>query len=202
MRIRSQLSRRQLIIGAATAAIGSSAVNLFSLSPQQGGRQEPPTPAALNTPPEIEQLKPVGKTDEAYWKKIRAQFNLNDNLAFLNNGTFGPMSRFVVDIHKKYDQEMSLDPSNSFRNAELETARKRLAAFTNSSPDEIALTHSTTDGMNIFAHGLDWKSGDEVIISEHEHFGGYEAYKTLESPHTKIINKSQDGVCQLKFCTN
>jgi selenocysteine lyase/cysteine desulfurase len=50
----------------------------------------------------------------------------------------------------------------------------------NAGPEEVFFTHSTTDGMNVFAHGIDWRPGDEVLIAKHEHPGGYEAYQTIE----------------------
>jgi len=50
----------------------------------------------------------------------------------------------------------------------------------NASPDEIALTHSTTEGLNLFAHGLDWKPGDEVLLGTQEHFSAHEAYLWVE----------------------
>jgi selenocysteine lyase/cysteine desulfurase len=34
--------------------------------------------------------------------------------------------------------------------------------------------------MNIFAHGLDWNPGDEVLIAHYEHPGGTHVYRTLE----------------------
>ena len=42
------------------------------------------------------------------------------------------------------------------------------------------MTRSTTEGMNIFAHGFNWKAGDEVLYCTHEHGGGTGAYKNLE----------------------
>ena len=33
--------------------------------------------------------------------------------------------------------------------------------------------------MNIFAHGLDWREGDEVLMNSHEHGGGRGPYLTL-----------------------
>jgi L-cysteine/cystine lyase len=40
------------------------------------------------------------------------------------------------------------------------------------SPAEVALTHNTTDGMNIIVHGLAWQAGDEVVTTKLEHPGG------------------------------
>jgi L-cysteine/cystine lyase len=50
--------------------------------------------------------------------------------------------------------------------------RQALAKLVRASPLEIALSHHTTDGMNIVCHGLVWNPGDEVITTDLEHPGG------------------------------
>ena len=50
--------------------------------------------------------------------------------------------------------------------------RQAFADLTNASPAEIALTHHTTEGMNIVAHGLNLQPGDEVVTTTLEHEGG------------------------------
>lgn len=47
--------------------------------------------------------------------------------------------------------------------------RARLAQVFGAGEDEVALTHSTSEGISIVAWSLDWRSGDEVIISNTEH---------------------------------
>jgi len=39
-------------------------------------------------------------------------------------------------------------------------------------PSHIALTHATTDGMNVAAWAVDWKPGDRVVTTSLEHAGG------------------------------
>ena len=41
--------------------------------------------------------------------------------------------------------------------------RERIASTLEVSSSEIALTRSTTEGVNIALYGLDWKRGDEII---------------------------------------
>jgi selenocysteine lyase/cysteine desulfurase len=43
--------------------------------------------------------------------------------------------------------------------------------------EETALTHNTTEGLNIVAQGLPLKSGDQVIITDQEHPGHFEAWR-------------------------
>ena len=124
-------------------------------------------------------LKPGGPLDEAYWWKVRSQFNILDGMTFMNNGTEGPVPRVVVEANEKFFREIAENPSNNYRREEVDAVRAVVAKFVNAQPDEIALTRSTTEGMNLFTHGLDWKAGDEVIYCNHEHGGGIGPYTTL-----------------------
>ena len=172
----SKSSRRQFLGRSAVTAFGVAAVGLLGSRAQaQQSHAAPVEPL-----PGLDRLKLTGAPDETYWRKVRSQFNLNGGLTFLNNGTLGPVPRVVTELHERWDRTLSEDPTNSFRSAELDGVRKQLAGFVNAGPDEVALTRSTTEGMNIFAHGLSWKEGDEVILSTVEHFGATDAYKGLE----------------------
>jgi L-cysteine/cystine lyase len=50
-------------------------------------------------------------------------------------------------------------------------ARAAVAAALVADPDDIALTHSTTDGINLAVSALPWRPGDRVITTNHEHPG-------------------------------
>jgi len=56
----------------------------------------------------------------------------------------------------------------------LET-RKRIADLLNGHEDEIIFTQSTTEGINMIANGLTWRSNDRLLIrnSLNEHFSNY-----------------------------
>jgi selenocysteine lyase/cysteine desulfurase len=172
----SNSSRRQFLGRSAVTALGVAAAELLG---SRARAQQSRLPA-VDPVSGLDQLKLTGAPDEAYWRRVRSQFNLIGGLTFLNNGTLGPVPRVVSELHERWDRTLSEDPTNSFRSAELDVVRKQLAGFVNAGPDEVALTRSTTEGMNIFAHGLPWKAGDEVILSTLEHFGVTDAYKGVE----------------------
>jgi selenocysteine lyase/cysteine desulfurase len=50
-----------------------------------------------------------------------------------------------------------------------EVIRPRVADLVGADPGEIALTGNSSDGINIVAHGLRLREGDEVVISDQEH---------------------------------
>jgi selenocysteine lyase/cysteine desulfurase len=177
----SKFSRRKFLGGSVATALGVAAAGLLSSrADAQQARSGTGRPAPGGPAPSLEDLKLAGAPDEAYWRKVRSQFDIVGGLTFLNNGTLGPVPRYVGEFHERWDRTLSEDPTNSFRSAELDVVRRKIAGFVNAGPDEVALTRSTTEGMNIFAHGLSWKAGDEVIVSTLEHFGATDAYKGLE----------------------
>ena len=52
-----------------------------------------------------------------------------------------------------------------------ETTRAAAAELLGCRPDDLAITHNTTEGFNILAHGLDLGPGDEVLFSSLNHAG-------------------------------
>lgn len=48
--------------------------------------------------------------------------------------------------------------------AQAERVRGQIARLLNADPDEIAITKNVSEGLNIFAAGIDWKPGDNVVF--------------------------------------
>ena len=86
-----RVSRRHFLCGSMTAlAAGLSATPLhsrapFSLSPPETESQT-----------WRERLDSSGGLDDAYWEKVRQEFNIVDGISYMNNGTIGPVPRAVI----------------------------------------------------------------------------------------------------------
>ncbi len=171
----SKLSRRGFL-GTSAAALGAAALPAHALSAQ---RAVPPLP--------LTDLVPPTNPGEEYWWKVRSQFNVVDGMAFMNNGTLGPNPRVVADEEARVYAEIAADPTNGYRRAELHEHRQTLASFIGAEPDEVTYTRSTTEGMNIFGRGLDWREGDEVLMCTHEHNGGIEPYIHAQERYGVVI---------------
>ncbi len=52
--------------------------------------------------------------------------------------------------------------------ADIDQARKKFAHLINAGTDEVAFVKNTSEGLSIVANGLDWKSGDNVVIPDIE----------------------------------
>ena len=172
------LSRRRFL-GASAAAFGAAALPAGALAAAAAQRAVPALP--------LGDLAAPASPGEDYWWKVRSQFNVVDGMTFMNNGTLGPSPRVVADEEARIYAEIAADPTSANRRDELHERRQTLAAFVGAEPDEVTYTRSTTEGMNIFGRGLDWREGDEVLMCTHEHNGGIEPYIHAQERYGAVI---------------
>jgi len=96
---------------------------------------------------------------------------------YLNAGTSGPLpSEVQRAMDERAARELTVGrahpdlwPETLERMAE---TRAAVAAIIVADPGDIALTHSTTDGVNAAISALPWAAGDRVLTTPHEHPGG------------------------------
>ncbi|PYM12798.1 MAG: hypothetical protein DMD81_23055 [Candidatus Rokuibacteriota bacterium] len=109
---------------------------------------------------------------------LRAAVPAFRRVSYMNWGAAGPSPSPVIDkIAAVLADESSHGPYfPSVRAARDETftvARSRVATLLGAGEDEIALTDNTTAGVNIVGAAIDWRDGDEVIVTDEEHPGGF-----------------------------
>lgn len=109
--------------------------------------------------------------DEAFWKKLRKQFLIPADYAYLNTGGLGSSPFMVIKTVKKMMDEEDSHPSPGRNKKDWWKIKEKLAVLLGPGvkKEELALTGSATEGINIILNGLPLKRGDEVITSTHEH---------------------------------
>ncbi len=134
--------------------------------------------------------------DGLYWDGIRSQFLFEDGLIMMNNGTVGPMPKPVFNTLMRYFKLQATNPYDvyNFLPSFREAARAKLAAFIQASPEEVVLSHNTTEGINFVTAGLDMKEGDEVVVSNLEHPGAINPWKLKQKRHGIVIKEVPFGV--------
>ncbi|HZC19544.1 MAG TPA: aminotransferase class V-fold PLP-dependent enzyme, partial [Rubrobacteraceae bacterium] len=112
-----------------------------------------------------------------------------NSYAYLNSGGSGPPSSETISAMRDADDLCSgpayLEGTDFYAHQRDQYARAREAAarLVNVDPEDIALTQSTTHGMNLGAFALDWKAGNEVVSSRSEHPGCLVPLHALEKRH-------------------
>jgi L-cysteine/cystine lyase len=107
---------------------------------------------------------------------FRAEFPVFERLSYLNAGTTGPVPRQAADV---LQQRIDLDtrqgrcgqPYFEELMALRDQLRNAYAELLGCAPTELALTGSTTDGVNTVISGLDLRPGDEILTTDEEHPG-------------------------------
>lgn len=93
---------------------------------------------------------------------------------YFNTGSYGPLPRVAQEAAAAVSEaEVSLgriSPGAYEANRDRNRGVAALAAdIFGADADEMALTHSASEGLNIALSGLTWRAGDEVITTVEEH---------------------------------
>ncbi len=135
---------------------------------------------------------------------IRDQLVLESGLAYLNTGSLGTCPAIILEYI--YDLLYELEKNPVSMNwgplgSEMENVREKVAAFIGAEKEEIILTRNTTEGMNCIGSSYKFRTGDEILTTNHEHPGGMVCWeysakmrganiKTIEMPYP-VENKEQ-----------
>jgi selenocysteine lyase/cysteine desulfurase len=107
---------------------------------------------------------------------FRSQFPVFERVAYLNAGTEGPVPRQAADAaHRQVELEVTEGRcGRPYFDAIMERAaelRRGYASVLDCDESELALTGSTTDGVNTVMSGLDLRPGEEILTTDEEHPG-------------------------------
>lgn len=123
---------------------------------------------------------------EDFWKRIQEAYAVSKSYLNLNNGGVSPQPAVVLNAQKKYLEGINEMPSLYLsrvypRNRFI--LREKLAQLGGCLPEEIAIMQNTTEGMNTIMLGIDWKEGDEVILSKQDYSTVKVGWEQLEKRH-------------------
>lgn len=105
---------------------------------------------------------------------IREAMPVTRNMIYMNTGWSGPSpTRITRRMVEQLEWEMNRGPATLeavARSREVsEELTQTVARLLHASPDCIALTQNTTQGLVIVVNGLDWRPGDELVTCSLEH---------------------------------
>ncbi len=115
--------------------------------------------------------------DRDWYLPLRAELPVLERYTYLNTGTAGPIPRCSAralaeeaahELESGRGNFADFDRLIAARGA----ARSEAAQLLGAEPEEVALTHHSSEGINIILASLDWKPGDGVVTTSLEHDAG------------------------------
>lgn len=141
-------------------------------------------------------------SSESFWESVKQQFRFAPGVQYFNNASLGSSSIPIRKATNEFRDILDDFPSKymwgGWESAK-EEVRKKVADFFQVDKEEIALTHNTTEGMNLIAKSFDFEAGDEVIISDHDHTSAFVPWKVWqEEKGIKLVRPTLPIVPQTK----
>lgn len=109
---------------------------------------------------------------EGDFKAIQNDFPIRQRMIYLNNASIGPLSNRVVTAVNQFLADVRDNGRNHypdwcrFADTEIKT---NIGNLIGADASEIAFIKNTTEGLNIVANGMDWKTGDKVVVADIEY---------------------------------
>ena len=128
---------------------------------------------------------------------LRRGFPILERVVYLNTGTAGIAA---APVRAKLWEEVSLfEGEGEVRYHEMQdrmdAARARVATLIGAEAVEVTFNRTATDGVDLVAWGLEWKEGDEAIISDQEHPAMNHPWHYLQAhggPRVKVFAVDHD----------
>jgi selenocysteine lyase/cysteine desulfurase len=132
-------------------------------------------------------------------RDLRASVPTLDRVRYMNTGASGPSPKPVVEAatdclkRHEFDSHAEEGPY-PFAFDTFDDVRAEVADFVGAAESEVALTQSTTDGINRIACALEWEPGDVVVRTDLEHPAGVLPWARLERQGVEVrVVESEDG---------
>ena len=103
-------------------------------------------------------------------EKIRKEFPVTEELIFFDHARVAPLPERVRKVVTTFVEDATRFGTAHYETwmVGIEQSRKSFARLINAGTDEVAFVKNTSEGLSIVATGLDWKSGDNVVIPDIE----------------------------------
>jgi isopenicillin-N epimerase len=106
-----------------------------------------------------------------YGHARRPLFNLQADAVFLNHGSFGLAPRAVLAAQAALRAEMEAQPVRFLRRQwlqpRLRATAQQLGPFLGADGADLAFVDNATTGVNAVLRSLDFKPGDEILVTDH-----------------------------------
>jgi cysteine desulfurase / selenocysteine lyase len=136
-------------------------------------------------------------------RTFREEFPVTQDWSYLNHAAYGPFPQRTVRALTEYAEAFAQAPT--FFTPEREKipgeAAEYVGRLAGTTGDMVAWVPSLADGMNLMAHGVDWKDGDNVLIPVDEFPSVVYPFLNLQSKGVELryVQKNAEGRTDLNL---
>ncbi|KAF4982153.1 hypothetical protein FZEAL_2176 [Fusarium zealandicum] len=97
-------------------------------------------------------------------------WQIRNDILYLDNGAFGACPTAVVDKQKEIRQWIEENPHEFYERSyitALEASKETLAGFLHADPSDLVLLPGATHGLNVVIQSLNYNQGDEILTTNH-----------------------------------
>lgn len=127
---------------------------------------------------------------------LNDEFPQLEGLRYLNHAAVAPWPRRATESVTAFAQQNMLFGARDYPQwLKVETSlRARLASLLNApSTADIALVKNTSEALSFVAFGLDWKTGDQIVISDEEFPSNRVVWEALQPQGVEVIQVNLKG---------
>ncbi|MBL8888815.1 MAG: aminotransferase class V-fold PLP-dependent enzyme [Planctomycetaceae bacterium] len=127
---------------------------------------------------------------------LRREMPVAERWSYFDHAAVGPLTRAAAESIKRYLSQCAESGDVHWPQwaAGVEQTRSLAAAMIGALPEEIALVHSTTEGISLVAEGLDWRAGDNVVLPAGEFPTNVYPWLHLQSRGVEVRQVTMPGV--------
>lgn len=139
---------------------------------------------------------PLNADDTTYFAReepffiqlAREEFTLDPAVVYFMSAQKGSVPKSVMLHYKEGLDQMARDPFPVYVQPSA-AMRGAIAKCYGTTPDQIAITRNTTDALSLAMNGIEWKAGDEILISPLEHPTGITLALRVAARHGVVIKQ-------------
>ena len=181
-------SRRAVILGAASAVLAPREVLAQATALGKTG-DTAPVPGVLRA-----DAAAYFAQEEPFFRQLAQEFTLDPNVVYFMAAQKGSVPRAIIARYKEGLDQMARDPFPVYLEPSAKT-RATIARCYGTTPDQIAITRNTTDALSLAFNGIDWKAGDELLMTPLEHPTGITLALRTAARYGVVIRQWGVGVC-------
>jgi selenocysteine lyase/cysteine desulfurase len=124
--------------------------------------------------------------DEAFWLKIREEFEVNPAYINLENGYYCLMPKRTLQAAQANMKRINFEASRYMRTEQFndkQAVANRLNKLVGGEGGQLIVTRNTTESLDTVINGQNWQSGDEAVMAVQDYGAMLDMFKLMERRH-------------------